>query len=208
MFGNLFNNIKKVIDENMDKSPEELDKMFFDENGKPNEELFGNAFEKIKAEISNLNITYEPTDFSDLNKMSDDDIYDTLPMILFDDDNLNDEKKIAHIVFEFEAEYSNGGVSQYFANTRGEHISELVNALETVDALKYAKACDDFINKYDIKSDDFDDSIENYFEVAEKMYPYSELEALIDEIYITDSLQDYLIKYIRENIGEINSVKD
>ena len=52
------------------------------------------------------------------------------------------------------------------------------------------------------------DSIENYFEVAEKMYPYSELEVLIDEIYITDSLQDYLIKYIRENIDEINSVKD
>lgn len=203
MFGNLFDNIKRVIDENMDKPPEELDKMFFDENGKPNEELFGNAFEKIKAEISNLNITYEPTDFSDLSEMSDDDIYDNLPMILFDDDNLNDEKKIAHIVFEFETEYANGGASQYFTNTRGEHISELVNALETVGALKYAKACEDFIKKYDIKPDNFDDSMKNYFEVAENMYHYNELETVIDEFYTTDFLQDYLIKYIRLNAAKI-----
>lgn len=203
MFGNLFDNIKRVIDENMDKPPEELDKMLFDENGKPNEELFGNAFEKIKAEISNLNITYEPTDFSDLSEMSDDDVYDNLPMILFDDDNLNDEKKIAHIVFEFETEYANGGASQYFTNTRGEHISELVNALETVGALKYAKACDDFIKKYDIKPDNFDDSMKNYFEVAENMYPYNELETVIDEFYTTDFLQDYLIKYIRLNAAKI-----
>ena len=159
----------------MDKSPEELDKLFFDENGKPNENIFGNAFEEIKAHASKFKAAFEPMDLSDLTELSDDDIYDNLPMILFDDD-ANDTKKIARIAYEFDAEFGNGGVSQYFANTRGEFVLELASALEAIGAVKYAKSCDEFIKKYSIRPENFDDTIKDYFKVAESLYPYKELE--------------------------------
>lgn len=146
--------------------------------------------------------SYEPMDFSDLSKISDDDIYDNLNEILFDD-NMNDVKKVAHIVFEFDMEFGNGGVSQYFANTRGEHTLELAECLEKVGATKYAKVCDEFIKKYNIRPEDFNDNIKNYFKIAESMYPYEELESAIEEFYMTDLLQDYIIKYVRENASEI-----
>lgn len=202
MFGNLFDNIKKIIDENMDKSPEELDKLFFDENGKPDKNIFGNAFEEIKAHASKFKAAFEPMDLSDLTELSDDDIYDNLPMILFDDD-ANDTKKIARIAYEFDSEFGNGGVSQYFANTRGEFVLELASALEAIGAVKYAKSCDEFIKKYSIRPENFDDTIKDYFKVAESLYPYKELETVIDEFYSTDPLQDYVIKYVREHASEM-----
>ncbi len=202
MFEKLLDSIKNAIDANSDKTPEERDKMFFDENGKPREEVFGSVFEDIKKELSGFVPSYEPMNFSDLSKISDDDIYDNLHEILFDD-NMNDVKKVAHIVFEFDMEFGNGGVSQYFANTRGEHTLELAESLEKVGATKYAKACDGFIKKYNIKPSDFNDNIKNYFDVAESMYPYDELESAIEEFYMTDMLQDYIVKYVRENASEI-----
>ena len=198
MIGNLFDKIKKVVEDNSDKSPEELNKMFFDENGKPNKELFGNNLEELKAELSAFKLSYEPTDFSDLTKFSDDELYDCLPGLLFDDE-MNDVKKVAHIVYEFDMEFSNGGVSQYFVNTRGEHTNELASALEAIGATQYAKVCDEFIKKYNIKPEDFNDNVKNYFKVAESLYPYDELEKAIDEFYMTDFLQEYIIKFVREN---------
>ena len=150
MFENLFDNIKKAIDDNRDKSPEELDKMFFDENGKPNEALFGFSVDDLRNELLNISKSYEPTDFNDLTKFSDDELYDSLPELLFDDENMSKAKKIVHIVYEFDMEFGNGGVSQYFANTRGEHTLELVSALEAVGATQYAKVCGEFIEKYNI----------------------------------------------------------
>lgn len=202
MFEKLFDNIKKAVDDNKDKTPEELDKMFFDETGKPNEALFGFSLEDLKNELSAFKDSYVPTDFSDLTKLSDDELYDSLPEILFDDD-LDGAKKIAHIVYEFDMEFGNGGVSQYFANTRGEHTLELASALKAVGATKYANACDEFIKKYNIKPEDFNDNIKNYFKIAESMYPYDELENAIEEFYMTDILQDYIIKYVRENANQI-----
>ncbi len=202
MFEKLFDNIKKVVDDNKDKTPEELDKMFFDENGKPNEALFGFSLEDLKTELSAFKASYEPTDYSDLTKLSDDELYDSLPEFLFDDE-MNDVKKVAHIVYEFDMEFGNGGVSQYFANTRGEHTLELAESLEKVGATKYAKACDKFIKKYNIKPSDFDDNIKNYFKIAESMYPYEELESAIEEFYMTDLLQDYIVKYVRDNATEM-----
>lgn len=202
MFENLFDNIKKVIDDNKDKSSEELDKMFFDENGKPNEELFGYSIDDLRNEILNLGKSFEPTDFSNLSDFSDDELYDFLPELLFDDD-LSGAKKTAHVVYEFDMEFGNGGVSQYFANTRGEHTNELASALEAVGATQYAKVCGEFIKKYNIKTEDFNDNIKNYFKIAESMYPYEELEKAIDEFYMTDMLQDYIIKYVRDNSSEI-----
>lgn len=203
MFENLFDNIKKAIDDNRDKSPEELDKMFFDENGKPNEALFGFSVDDLRNELLNISKSYEPTDFNDLTKFSDDELYDSLPELLFDDENMSKAKKIVHIVYEFDMEFGNGGVSQYFANTRGEHTLELVSALEAVGATQYAKVCGEFIEKYNIKPEDFNDNIKNYFDIAESMYPYEELENAIEEFYMNDILQDYIIKYVRANASEI-----
>lgn len=202
MFEKLFDNIKKAVDDNRDKTPEELDKMFFDENGKPNQELFGFSLEDLKTELSAFKESYVSTDFSDLTNLSDDELYDALPEILFDD-GLSGAKKIAHIVYEFDMEFGNGGVSQYFANTRGEHTLELAEALEKIGATKYAKACDEFVGKYNIKPEDFNDNIKNYFKVAESMYPYDELENVIEEFYMIDLLQDYIVKYVRENATDI-----
>lgn len=202
MFENLFDSIKKAIDDNKDKSPEELDKLFFDENGKPNEDLFGCSIDDLRNEIINLSKSFEPTDFSDLTKYSDDELFDNLPEFLFDND-LSGAKKTAHIVFEFDMEFGNGGVSQYFANTRGEHTNELATSLEAVGAIQYARVCGEFIKKYNIKPEDFNDNIKNYFKIAESMYPYEELENAIDEFYMTDMLQDYIVKYVRANASEI-----
>ena len=177
--------------------------MFFDENGYPNEALLGFSVDDLRNELLNISKSYEPTDFNDLTKFSDDELYDSLPELLFDDENMSKAKKIVHIVYEFDMEFGNGGVSQYFANTRGEHTLELVSALEAVGATQYAKVCGEFIEKYNIKPEDFNDNIKNYFDIAESMYPYEELENAIEEFYMNDILQDYIIKYVRANASEI-----
>lgn len=197
-----FDQFMSIVKENNATTSEEIQKLFFNEDGTFREEVVGHIIKEMKDDMEQSSNNSEPTDFSDLSKLSDDELFDSLPEILFDD-GLSGAKKIAHISYEFDMEFGNGGVSQYFANTRGEHTLELAECLEKVGATKYAKACDDFIKKYNIKPSDFDDNINDYFKIAEAMYPYEELESAIEEFYMTDMLQDYIIKYVRGNASEI-----
>lgn len=194
--------LMSIVRENNVTTPADLQKLLYNEDGSYREEVVGRIHKEMKENMEQTLNYSEPTDFSNLIDLSDDELYDSLPEILFDDD-LCGAKKIAHIAYEFDMEFGNGGVSQYFANTRGEHALELAESLEKVGATKYAKACDDFIKKYNIKPSDFDDNINDYFKFAEAMYPYEELESAIEEFYMTDMLQDYIIKYVRGHASEI-----
>lgn len=194
--------LMSIVKENNVTTSAELQKLLYNEDGSYREEVVGNTIKEMKEDMEPSYNNSEPTDLSDLTNLSDDELYDSLPEILFDDD-LCGAKKIAHIAYEFDMEFGNGGVSQYFANTRGEHALELAESLEKVGATKYAKACDEFIKQYNIKPEDFNDNIKNYFDVAESMYPYDELESAIEELYMTDLLQDYIVKYVRENASDI-----
>jgi len=194
--------LMSIVKENNVTTSAELQKLLYNEDGSYREEVVGCIHKELKENMEQSSNNTEPTDFSNLTDFSDDELYDSLPEYLFDDD-LSGAKKIAHIVYEFDMEFGNGGVSQYFANTRGEHTNELVSALEAVGATQYAKVCGEFIEKYNIKPEDFNDNIKNYFKIAESMYPYEELENAIDEFYMTDILQDYIIKYVRDNASEI-----
>ncbi len=196
---NLLDEIEKFIKELEGKSSEDFKEMFSSKDGKSKAALFGDFFAVIEDDLAAAKAASKSTDFSDLTKLSDDALFDCLPELLFGDEDMSEAKKTAHIVYEFDMEFGNGGVSQYFANTRGEHTLELAASLEKIGATKYAKACEAFIKKYNIKPGDFDDSIKDYFKVAEGMYPYDELENAIEEFYMNDLLQDYIIKYVREN---------
>lgn len=191
-----------IVKENNVSTPKELQKLLYNEDGSYREEVVGYIHKELKENMELSCNNSEPTDLGDLTNLSDDELYDSLSEILFDDE-LNGAKKVAHIVYEFDMEFGNGGVSQYFANTRGEHTLELAESLEKVGATKYAKVCDEFIKKYNIKPSDFNDNIKDYFKIAESMYPYEELESAIEEFYMTDLLQDYIVKYVRENASEI-----
>lgn len=199
-----FTKIKSIAEENNVSTSEEMNKLFFNEDGTFREEVFGDIMEEMRKEVESRvpkkATEYVPVDIGDLDQYDDDALYEMLLDVLYDDGTLSGKKKIAHIAYEFDMEYANGGASQFFANTRGEHIDELADAFTSIGALEYARVCDEFIKKYDMKTADFkDDNDEDYWDRVENLYPYEELEKAIDKLCRDDSLQYYIISYVRKN---------
>lgn len=55
--------------------------------------------------------------------------------------NLNDDQRVFYITQNLEMEVNNGGFSQFFYNTDGMFVNELVEAFEKIDATKTAEIC-------------------------------------------------------------------
>lgn len=191
-----FNMLMEICEAHNAKSVEDVKNLLYNADGTRREDIWGPVLENIRNEMSENEIKYVPLDLSDFSKLSDDELYDEMPTFVFGADELNEKQHIALVTYEFEMEFANGGVSQYFGNTSGEHIDELCNCLRIIGAENYAKKCEDFINKYNIKSSDF---IKAHHKKIESMYPYNELEDAIMHFYYDDPLSKYLVDYVRAN---------
>ncbi len=55
--------------------------------------------------------------------------------------NLNDEQRVFYITQNLESEVNNGGFSQFYCNTDGLFVNELVSTFERINAYKTAEIC-------------------------------------------------------------------
>lgn len=192
--------IMKICEENNLTTGEEMNAFFYNKDGTMREELSKMLKEAMHKNLSETSVNCVPVDLSDFSKLSDAEIYDEMSSLVFAVDDLNEIQQIALVAYEFEMEFANGGVSQYFGNTRGEHIDELCSCLRKIGAEKYAEKCEEFINKYNIKASNFSGDESDYdFEKVESMYPYEELEDAIMTFYYDDPLSKYIVDYVRAN---------
>ena len=202
-FDDIFDKVFSIVSKYNDESPENLKKILFNEDGTYREDVFGDVMKDIQNGLSDFQNSFVPADLSDLSELSDDEIYDELSFVIFGRDDLNEIQQTALVAYEFEMEFANGGVSQYFVNTRGEHIDELVNCLRIIGAESYAEKCEDFISKYNIKVSDFSEDGNDYdFEKIESMYAYEELEDNIMAFYYDEPLSKFIVDFVRANADD------
>ena len=141
----------------------------------------------------------------DISSLSDDELYDRLPDLLWDGYSSNDIVKTCFVVYEFEMEFANGGVEQYFVNTKGEHFLELIECLSLINATSYAEKCKNFISKNNISDTTFLKYVDDIScEDIGDAYPYDELEKDILTVYYDDPLSKYIVEYVRLNKNEFN----
>lgn len=198
-----FNMLMEICEAHNAKSVEDVKNLLYNADGTRREDIWGPVLENIRNEMSENEIKYVPLDLSDFSKLSDDELYDEMPTFVFGADELNEKQHIALVTYEFEMEFANGGVSQYFVNTRGEHIDELVNCLRIIGAESYAEKCEDFISKYNIKVSDFSKDGNDYdFEKIESMYAYEELEDNIMAFYYDEPLSKFIVDFVRANADD------
>lgn len=141
----------------------------------------------------------------DISSLFDDELYDRLPDLLWDGYSSNDIVKTCFVVYEFEMEFANGGVEQYFVNTKGEHFFELIECLSLINATSYAEKCKNFISKNNISDTTFLKYVDDIScEDIGDAYPYDELEKDILTVYYDDPLSKYIVEYVRLNKNEFN----
>ena len=115
---------------------------------------------------------------------------------------LNDKERIFYAVSSLDLELDNGGLCQFFANSSREVASMVSECMRYIGADEHSKLYDDFICKYDIDVNDlssFDSETEEEFSKQYERYPFDEFD---DEFCYIEPLQDYLIKFIKENIKD------
>ena len=115
---------------------------------------------------------------------------------------LNDKERIFYAVNYLEVEVNNGGLCQFFVNA-SRAVAPLVSEyLGMIGAFEQQKLYDDFIGKYHIDVTDLSSfDIESFedFTAQYERYPFDEFD---DAFYKMTPLQDYLTKFVRENIRD------
>ena len=115
---------------------------------------------------------------------------------------LNDKERIFYAVNYLEVEVNNGGLCQFFVN-ESRAVAPLVSEyLGMIGAFAQQKLYDDFIGKYHIDVTDLSSfDIESFedFTAQYERYPFDEFD---DAFYKMTPLQDYLTKFVRENIED------
>ena len=115
---------------------------------------------------------------------------------------LNDKERIFYAVNYLEVEVNNGGLCQFFVNA-SRAVAPLVSEyLGMIGAYEQQKLYDDFIGKYHIDVTDLSSfDIESFedFTAQYERYPFDEFD---DAFYKMKPLQDYLTKFVRDNIED------
>ena len=115
---------------------------------------------------------------------------------------LNDKERIFYAVNYLEVEVNNGGLCQFFVN-ESRAVAPLVSEyLGMIGAFAQQKLYDDFIGKYHIDVTDLSSfDIESFedFTAQYERYPFDEFD---DAFYKMKPLQDYLTKFVRDNIED------
>ena len=115
---------------------------------------------------------------------------------------LNDKERIFYAVNYLEVEVNNGGLCQFFVN-ESRAVAPLVSEyLGMIGAFAQQKLYDDFIGKYHIDVTDLSSfDIESFedFTAQYERYPFDEFD---DAFYKMKPLQDYLTKFVGDNIED------
>lgn len=165
---------------------------------------------KMFSDISEQNKMYREADIEELIKLDDHDLYEAIGARLLseiDFDNyevsfsaLNECEQTFWVVYEFDAEVLNGGLCQYFGNTRGRDCDRIVDDLNKIGAEDYASLYSDFVKENKINGDEFANDLNEDWETSYNKYPYETFDDVFGKIYMEEkALDSYLAEYVRAN---------
>ena len=113
---------------------------------------------------------------------------------------LNEEQRVFYAVNYLEAEVNNGGLCQFFVNSSRMVAPFVGEYMGIIGAVEHQKLYEDFIQKYQIDTNDlssFDSETLEIFQSQYKRYPFDEYD---DAFYKMKPLHNDLIAYIRNHI--------
>ncbi len=137
--------------------------------------------------------------FSAISDRVDDEIYyaDDIKSALA---NANKQKQVFYTAYWYEAEVNNGGLCQYFANSSNLTAPYLSETLEIIGAKEHKENFDKFVKDNNIDVNDLSmfesDDVDEYIEKTELL----DFDKFDEKFYELEPIQDYLVKYARENI--------
>ena len=165
---------------------------------------------KMFSDISKQNKMYREADMEELIKLDDHSLYEAIGsrvLAKIDFNNyeasfsaLNECEQTFWVVYEFDAEVLNGGLCQYFGNTRGRDCDRIVDDLKKIGADDYASLYSKFVKENKIDGDEFADDLNADWETRYNKYPYESFDDAFGKIYMEEkALDSYLAEYVRAN---------
>jgi hypothetical protein len=119
-------------------------------------------------------------------------------------------KRIFYIVNYFDMEIQNGGLCQFFVNPSRLVAPYVLECLTQINAVSYKELFEGFVINNKISLDDLDSFIiddVNQFEIQRSRYPFDKFDNSYYELYENEPLQELLVKYAREHIGDFTTKK-
>lgn len=165
---------------------------------------------KMFSDISKQNKMYQEADIEELIKLDDHSLYEAIGsriLAKIDFNNyeasflaLNKYEQTFWVVYEFDAEVLNGGLCQYFGNTRGRDCNRIVDDLKAIGADDYALLYSDFVKENKIDGDEFANDLYEDWETSYNKYPYENFDDAFGKLYMEEkALDSYLAEYVRAN---------
>lgn len=114
---------------------------------------------------------------------------------------LNEYEKAIYSSNYLETEVNNGGLCQYFVNSSRATAPYVSEGLALIGAERHRKLFDDFIIQNNIDVTDLSSFVINdvkEFEEQTMRYPFDDYD---DAFYEMESINSYLIPFVRENIS-------
>jgi len=166
---------------------------------------------KMFKDISEQNEIYMEADIEDLVKLDDHDLYEAIGDRLLSKIDVDKNYEISFsslgeyeqtfwVVYEFDAEVLNGGLCQYFGNTRGRYCGRIVDDLKKIGADDYASLYSDFVKENKINGDEFANDLNEDWETSYNKYSYESFDDAFSKLYMEEkALDSYLAEYVRAN---------
>lgn len=160
----------------------------------------------LSKKVDKLENKYLNLSFEELKALEDYELFMAIDVKTYtkveknDFNFLNEHEKVFYVINYFDTEVMNGGLCQFFVNSCRTYAPYISDFLDKLNAKKHKKLFDSFIKKNKINLeylDDFEsDNAEEFISQYDK-YPFDEFDL---EYYELESIQTFLLKYIKENI--------
>lgn len=170
----------------------------------------------VKEELKKIE-NYKKMSVTELRELSDEELREALSERLMAEEDNNEwevkecisgfkgAKRVYYIVNYFDMEVQNGGLCQFFVNSSRDVAPYILKCLHTIGALNYEKLLKEFVEKNDIDLNDLEsfmiEEIEEY-EVQTQRYPFDDFDEMYYELYETESLEDMLLRYAKQNLKD------
>ena len=115
--------------------------------------------------------------------------------------HLNKAKRTFFIISSYDMEVNNGGLLQYFDNSSRETAPFLLGALKELGAVGHIELLKRFIRDNKIELNDLK-FLEKYTDDESNWDVLDEFDDAFYELYETESLEELLVKYVREQIDD------
>jgi hypothetical protein len=161
------------------------------------------------------NRAYCQMTIEDLAKLSNEELSEVLTARILNEegDRYVDEclkefqgaKRIFYIVNYFDMEVQNGGLCQFFVNSSRLVAPYVLECLTKINAVSYKELFEKFVINNNISLDALDSFIiddVNQFEIQMSRYPFDKFDNSYYELYENEPLEELLVKYAREHIGD------